>query len=166
MDFARITVRVFFAYIAVLALTRASGKRSVAQGTPLDFVLALIIGDLFDNLFWGEVSASTLVAAAGTLTSVHVALSALVAKSARIRALLKGVPTVVLTSGETIRSGQASERLSEGDIEMLQRSSSVEDSREVKALYIEPSGGAGIILHDWAREAQRRDLPRVKAAVK
>ncbi len=62
-----IGVRVFFTFSVLLILLRLSGKRIVAESTVSDFILALIIGDLVDDLFFGEDPASTFVVAVGTL---------------------------------------------------------------------------------------------------
>ena len=75
MDPLRIVVRVVFAYLFVLALVRASGKRAVKQGDSPSFVLAVIVGDLFDDLFWAEVPASQFVVATGVLVLMHVLAS-------------------------------------------------------------------------------------------
>ena len=77
MDPLRLIVRVLFAYFFALALVRASGKRTVKQGDVQSFVLTVIVGDLFDDLFWGEVSAAQFVAASGTLVAMHAIVSVL-----------------------------------------------------------------------------------------
>lgn len=73
MDPLRIVLRVGVAYVVLLALVRVSGKRLVKQGSPFDFTVALVVGDLVDDLLWAEVSASLFVAAAGMLVFVHTA---------------------------------------------------------------------------------------------
>jgi uncharacterized membrane protein YcaP (DUF421 family) len=75
MDPLRLVVRVIFAYLFALALMRVSGKRAVKQGDAPSFVLALILGDMFDDLFWAEISASQFVVATGTLVLMHVTAS-------------------------------------------------------------------------------------------
>lgn len=75
MDPLRLVARVVFAYLVALALIRASGKRAVKQGDNPSFVLAVIVGDLFDDLFWAEVPAAHFVVATGTLVLMHVVAS-------------------------------------------------------------------------------------------
>jgi uncharacterized membrane protein YcaP (DUF421 family) len=67
MDPLRIAVRAVFAYAFLLVMVRLSGKQAVTHGTTVDFVLALVFGDLVDDLVWAEVAATQFVAAAGTL---------------------------------------------------------------------------------------------------
>jgi len=50
LDPLRIVVRVAFAYVVLLALVRLSGERTVKQGSPFDFTVALILGDLIDDV--------------------------------------------------------------------------------------------------------------------
>jgi uncharacterized membrane protein YcaP (DUF421 family) len=75
MDPLRLVARVVFAYAFAFALMRVSGKRAVKQGDAPSFVLAVILGDMFDDLFWAEVPASQFVVATGTLVLMHVTAS-------------------------------------------------------------------------------------------
>ena len=72
MDPLRIAVRAFFVYLTLLALVRCSGKRTVKQGSPFDFTVALILGDMADDALFAEVALSQFVVAAGTLLVAHV----------------------------------------------------------------------------------------------
>jgi uncharacterized membrane protein YcaP (DUF421 family) len=74
MDPLRIIVRVVFAYLLLQGLVRLSGKRTVKQGSPFDFAIALIIGDLVDDVLWAEVGAAQFSVAAAALVLVHTGL--------------------------------------------------------------------------------------------
>ena len=74
MDPLRIAVRAAFTFVFVLVLIRASGKRTIRQGDVSSFIVALIIGDLFDDLFWAEVSAAEFVVAVGAIVTTHLAV--------------------------------------------------------------------------------------------
>jgi len=71
MDPLRLLARAAFAYVFILVLLRLSGKRTVKQGDMASFVVALIIGDMFDDLIWAEVPASQFVIGVGTLVFLH-----------------------------------------------------------------------------------------------
>jgi uncharacterized membrane protein YcaP (DUF421 family) len=73
MDPLRIAIRAAFAFVFVLVLIRASGKRMISQGNLSSFIVAIVIGDLFDDFFWAEVSAAKFVVAVGTIVTVHIA---------------------------------------------------------------------------------------------
>jgi uncharacterized membrane protein YcaP (DUF421 family) len=67
MDPFRTGLRALVAYLILLFLLRISGKRTVKQGSPFDFVLALIVGDLIDDAIWAEVPIAQFVVASATL---------------------------------------------------------------------------------------------------
>ena len=77
MDPLRIVVRVVLGYLFLLLLVRVSGKRTVRQGGTLDFTVALIVGDLVDDLLWAEVNAASFVVGAGMLFLVHTTIEAM-----------------------------------------------------------------------------------------
>jgi uncharacterized membrane protein YcaP (DUF421 family) len=66
-DPLRIVIRVVFAYSWILLMTRLSGKRTIKHSDAASFVLALVFGDMFDDLLWAEVSAAQFVVGVGTL---------------------------------------------------------------------------------------------------
>ena len=77
MDPLRIAVRVLFAYVFLLVLVRQSSTRTIKHGSPFDFTVALVLGDIIDDFLWAEVSGSELVVAAATLFALHIALDVL-----------------------------------------------------------------------------------------
>ena len=66
-DPLRVALRAVLAYVFLLALLRVSGKRTVHESTPFDFVLALVLGDLVDDALWAEVPFAQFVVAASSI---------------------------------------------------------------------------------------------------
>lgn len=75
MDPFRVIVRILFAYVFALILVRISGHRDLKHIDISSFIVALVIGDMFDDFFWQEVSAAEFVVATGALFLVHIATS-------------------------------------------------------------------------------------------
>ena len=75
MDPMRIVLRVLFAYVFARLMVRLSGHREILQVDIHSFIVALIVGDLFDDFFWSEVPASQFVVAVASLFLVHVGTS-------------------------------------------------------------------------------------------
>jgi uncharacterized membrane protein YcaP (DUF421 family) len=75
MDPFRIGIRAALAYIFLLALLRLAGKATIYQGTPFDFVLALVLGDIVDDALWSEVPMAQFVVAATSLVLMKLAVS-------------------------------------------------------------------------------------------
>jgi uncharacterized membrane protein YcaP (DUF421 family) len=75
MDPLRLAVRAAFAFVFIFVLVRVSGKRTVKRGDAASFVVAIIIGDMFDDLIWAEVAVSQFIIGVGTLLFVHLLVS-------------------------------------------------------------------------------------------
>ena len=83
----------------LLGLIRASGKRTLAQATPFDFVLTLILGDMIDDALWAEVPIARFIAGAGALLATHLVVSWASSRSERLDRAIEGVPTAVMENG-------------------------------------------------------------------
>ena len=83
MDPLRLAARALFAYALLLVLIRLAGKRTVKHGSALDFTIALVVGDLVDDMIWAEVPVSQFVVAAGVLFTVHIIFDVARFRSAR-----------------------------------------------------------------------------------
>jgi uncharacterized membrane protein YcaP (DUF421 family) len=75
MDLPRLVIRVLFAYLVALVFVRIAGHREIKHVDVHSFIVALIMGDLFDDLFWLEVSAAQFLVALGSLFVLHMAAS-------------------------------------------------------------------------------------------
>jgi uncharacterized membrane protein YcaP (DUF421 family) len=160
MELYKILLRVVFAYIFILFLLRLSGKREVAQATGFDFVLALILGDLFDDLIWAEVPASQFVVAAGTLVLLHTVIALGSRMSEAFSRIICSQAEVFMSYGRLIWPAMQREQINEKDAEMLLRQHSGlarERWVEVESARIEQNGKPSVLRHEWAREAQKKD---------
>lgn len=75
MDPLRITVRTAAAFIFLMALLRLSGKRTIYQGSTFDFVFALVLGDLVDNVVFNESPFAQFAVASLTLVGTKLLLT-------------------------------------------------------------------------------------------
>jgi uncharacterized membrane protein YcaP (DUF421 family) len=164
VDLSRIAVRAVSSYLVALVLVRLSGKRVVAQATPFDFAIALVLGDLFDDLIWAEVAASQFVAAAGAIFLPAAAVEVASSRSGRFYDIVNGLPAVVLRSGKTERKALRNEQLSRADLEHLLRLDGIgpEEWETVKLGIVEHDHHLAVILEPWAEPVQRRDAEKLR----
>ena len=164
MELHKIATRVLFAYVVLLALMRFSGKRVVSEAGARDFVVALIIGDLIDDLMWAEISAAEFTAATGgiVLMGLVVALAAYASPAAAT--VLEGRPRLVLRDGMPVRSGMRAERLNEKELAALLRGQGFERERwaEVDRAWLEINGELSVAPRDESRPARRRDAAHMR----
>lgn len=157
-----IPLRVLFGYIFLHLLIRLSGKRTISEAASLDFILALILGDMIDDLIWAEVPASQFVIATGLLVSTHLGVSLLCRWNQACANWIEGTPSLVIQDGAFISSGGRRERMNEKDIAAALRQEGIEDWREVKRAFVEKSGELSIVKQPWTKTARKSDLKKVK----
>jgi uncharacterized membrane protein YcaP (DUF421 family) len=160
----RIALRAVFAYGVLLALLRAAGKRTVAQGTAFDFVLALILGDMVDDLLWAEVPAARFTIAVGTLTLIHTLVSVGASCSRRFDRLVAGDPAPVLARGRPRRAALRRERIHGAELERMLRGEGLprEAWDEVRLATVEASGRPAVLRASWSEPPQKRERPRIR----
>jgi uncharacterized membrane protein YcaP (DUF421 family) len=160
LELWRVAVRALIAYIYALVLVRLTGKRVVSQLTPIHFVVAVVVGDLFDDVMWAEVTSAEFFAAAGTLFLADITAELASARSARIYRLVNGETVVVMTHGGVDRRALRGEQLSENDLAHLLRLSGISRDRldEIKLSALEVDHHLSVLREPWAEPARRRDL--------
>lgn len=156
----RIPIRAVLGFIVLHALVRASGKRTVHEGTAFDFTLALILGDMFDDILWAEVPASQFATAVAVLVLAHTAVSLVAYHSQPAHRVITGEPALVVEDGAFVHAAMQEERLAPWDLDALLRQQGVaaEDRRQVHEARIETSGQMSVLKHRPGREAQKRDV--------
>jgi uncharacterized membrane protein YcaP (DUF421 family) len=166
MRLTAIALRALFAFVFLLLILRISGKRTIGQASPIDLLAALILGDLIDDPLWGEVSAAQFVVAAGVLMLAHVCAAVGATVSPFLEWLVEGRPMEVVQDGALLPAGMRRERVSELEVAALLREDEISDLREVRSGILEASGELSVLQRDWAKEAQKQDLERVREAVR
>jgi uncharacterized membrane protein YcaP (DUF421 family) len=166
MELDRIAIRALLVYVILLGLIRVSGKRTLAQATPFDFVLTLVLGDLIDDALWAEVPLSRFVAAVATLTITHLLVAWASSRSERLDRLIEGAATPVMDDGKPLRAGLRRERMSDGELAYEARHAGIdrEDWPEVRTAHVECSGALSVLRHEWARPVQKKDAEAMRGA--
>jgi uncharacterized membrane protein YcaP (DUF421 family) len=168
MSLLGIAVRALVAYVFLLALLRVSGKRVISEATGMQFVLAIIVGDLVDDAMFATIPFAQLVVAAGTLTLVQLMISIVAMFDLRAWRLLEGEPPILLQNGIPRRGAMRHQRMNRKEIASLLRLAGISAARwaEIKRARIEEEGILGVVFHEWAKPAQRNDAEWVKARMR
>ena len=157
-------VRATATYLFLLVLLRISGKRTIHEGTPFDFVVALVLGDFPDDLIWGEVPVAQGLVAIGTVMTIHLCIVYASYRSIRFDRLVGSGATRVLSGGRLLPRGLRAERMNTGDLDVQLRHHGIDDPRDVKGALVEPTGEVAALRTEDARPARRRDLGEARAA--
>ncbi len=162
MDPARIAVRVLLAYVCLLIMTRISGKRAVGQSTPIDCLVALIIGDLVDDVLWGEVAVATFGAAVASITFCELVASFAASRWRGALHLLEGRPAILVRDGELQGHALRSEQISESELRYLLRLQGVEELKDVRLAVAERGHSLSVLLVPGAEPVPRGEAEHLR----
>lgn len=153
--------RAALVYAFTLFVIRILGKREVGSVTAFDFLVALMLGEVVDEIVFGDVSVTKGFLAIGSIGLLHYINSWASFRSKIVDRVTGAEPTVVVENGQLKRGAMAHERLSEEELESELRMYGIDDLKEVKRATLEPNGQISVIKQDWAKELQKRDINSV-----
>jgi uncharacterized membrane protein YcaP (DUF421 family) len=143
-------------YVLVLVVIRLMGKRAVGNFSAFDLLVALMIGEIVDEMIYGDVSFLQGAIPIIIIALLHEANAWL--SYFGLGWLLEGKPSVVVKDGKLQRAGMRQERMNEDDVKSLLRLQGIDDMREVKLAALEPDGLLSVIRQPWAEPLQKADL--------
>ena len=145
-------------FVAMLVVIRLLGKRTVGNFTAFDLLVALMLGEVVDEIIYGDVTLLQGGVAIATVAAAKYATSVLSYWGHGFEKVLEGSPSVVVKDGEFQPEAMRSELMSEKEVAAALRLQGIDDFREVKLATLEVDGIVSVIRHDWAETAQKGDL--------
>lgn len=133
------------AYVALLLLLRASGKRTLAKLNAFDFVVTVALGStLATVLLSKDVALAEGVTALALLVSLQFGVAWLSSRSRGFEALVKAQPTLLYRNG-FLDGPMRSSRVSESELRQAARSEGHADLSDVAAIVLETDGTISIL---------------------
>jgi uncharacterized membrane protein YcaP (DUF421 family) len=151
-------LRAVAVYSMALLVIRIMGKRTVGNFTAFDLLVALMLGEVVDEIIYGDVPFVQGTVAILTIASAHYANSWLSYWGHGFDKVLEGTPTVVVRDGQLERKGMRVERMNENDVRAELRLDGVDDIEEVRLATVETDGQVSVLRQDWAKTLQKGDL--------
>jgi uncharacterized membrane protein YcaP (DUF421 family) len=152
------SARAVAVYALMLVVIRFLGKRTVGNFSAFDLLIALMLGELVDEIIYGDVRFLQGTVAIVTLSALAATDSWASYASRGMQKVLEGTPTVVVRDGVFDRDGLRTERMNERDVMAMLRLSGIQDLREVHLAVVETDGEVSVLKHDWAEPANRADV--------
>ncbi|HEX5036967.1 MAG TPA: YetF domain-containing protein [bacterium] len=139
-------VRSVVVYLFLLLAFRLSGKRQVAQLTPFDLIVLLIISNVVQNALIGSDNslAGGLIGAA-TIIVLNFLIVQLTFRSRKARRLLEAKPTLLIHHGRILQDNLSHELMTLEDLLVALRVNGIDDPRHVKAAVLEENGHVSVI---------------------
>lgn len=153
-------------YVLMLAVIRALGKRTVGNFSAFDLLVALMLGEVVDEIIYGDVrflQGTVAIVAIGALSYGDSWLSYF---NHGIDKVLEGKPAVVVRDGAFARAGMRAERMNEPEVIAHLRTAGVRDMREVKLAVVERDGAVSVIKESWAEPAQKADVDKEESRLR
>ena len=141
----RASVIFWFLWLVV----RGTGKRSLAELTPLDLLLVVVIGDFVQQGVTGEDMSMTGAMIAASVFLVWTLLAdALSRRSPRSSAFLNGEPVIVVRNGVPLLDRMERERVTGFDLKEAARMEGIDDLSKVAFAVLETDGRFSFITKE------------------
>ncbi|WKA54295.1 DUF421 domain-containing protein [Planococcus shixiaomingii] len=145
MTYFNIGAKLFFGLIALLIVTRLLGKKEISQLTPFDFIYSIVLGGLLEeSIYEDKVTVFQLWFGIGLWGLLLFIIEKLSRKYDKIRVLLKGDSSILIHNGKLNLSEMKKNHLEMEQLRTMLRQQGVFSLREVKDLYLEPSGAISL----------------------
>jgi uncharacterized membrane protein YcaP (DUF421 family) len=145
-------------YVLMLIVIRALGKRTVGNFSAFDLLVALMLGEVVDEIIFGDVRFLQGTVAIVAIAGLAYADSWLAYFDHGMEAVLEGKPTIIVRDGHFEHAGMRAERMNEKDVMSHLREAGILDMREVHLAIVEPNGTVSILKHPWAEPARKADV--------
>ncbi|HEV8342710.1 MAG TPA: YetF domain-containing protein [Candidatus Binatia bacterium] len=140
-------LRAVLTYVFLLLMVRVAGKRSLADTTPFDLVLLLIISEAAQQGMVGnDYSLTNSFIIVATLVLLDVSISFVKQKWAFVDRWVDGVAVVLVRDGKPLKDRMDKERIDEQDVmEAARELQGIERMEQIKYAVLERNGHISII---------------------
>lgn len=145
-------------YVVMLVVIRLLGKRTVGNFTAFDLLVALMLGEVVDEIIYGDVSLAQGMVAVLVVAAAKYITAWLTYWDHGLNALLEGKPTEIIRRGELVRDSLRAETMNEKEALAALRLQGIADMREVKSAVIEVDGQVSVLKEEWAEPLQKGDI--------
>ena len=151
-------LRALGVYVLMLFVIRVLGKRTVGNFAAFDLLVALMLGEVVDEIIYGDVSIAQGAVAIGVVAAAQYGNAWLSYFDHGFDRILEGTPTPIVRNGEMVKKGMRAERMNPKAVMHELRLQGVDDIKEVKLAMVETDGVVSVIKEDWAEVVQKADL--------
>lgn len=143
-------VRIFLlacmAYVAVVAILRVSGKRTLAKLNAFDLIVTVALGStLASSILSSNTPLLETLTAFATLVALQWVVAWASVRSSPVAALVRSEPKLLMRGNEILHGALKSERVTEAELMTVIRQSSARSPEQVEAVIFETDGTFSVI---------------------
>ncbi len=145
----RVAVVGTLAYVALVVLLRASGKRTLAKLNAFDLVVTVALGSTLATVLLSKtVALAEGVLAFAVLAGLQFGVAWLSVRSRRFSDLVKSEPTLLLHRGQFLEHAMRDQRVTRAEVLAALRSAGAARAGEVAAVVLETDGTLSVVRGD------------------
>ena len=134
------------AYVALVALLRVSGNRTLSKMNAFDFVVTVALGStLATVLLSRDVALAEGVVALALLIGLQFAITWLSVRSDRVRRMVKAEPVLVAHRGAVLADASRRARVTRAEVDAAVRAAGLASLADVEAVVLETEGSLSVI---------------------
>jgi uncharacterized membrane protein YcaP (DUF421 family) len=153
------TYKTLILFSVSLLLVRVMGKRTIAQLSPFDLIVIIIMGSAIAiPLEDDKIKLSYGIAPVIILSILNYILAILITKSRKIEDFFQGKSTVLVKNGEVMMKNLKKERITIADLLVLLREKDVTNINDIEEATIEPNGKLSILKKRQMQSVTPKDL--------
>lgn len=144
---ARVLIATPFAYVALVFLLRATGKRTLSKLNAFDLVITVALGSTLASVITSKsIALAEGVLALALLVALQFVVTALSVRVRWIDNLVKSEPTLLCRSGKPLEGAMRRQRVTHAELLTAVRESGAERLDEAEAVFLETDGTLTAIL--------------------
>ena len=141
-----LVLRTIFVFALILIVTRAVGRRELSSMEPFDLILLVVIGDMVQQgVTQADYSLTGTTIVVATLGSLVVATAYLSFRFKRLRPLLEGTPTLLVSDGRLLERNLRRERMTVEELRAEARLQSIGSLDDIRYAVLETNGRISFI---------------------
>lgn len=139
------SIRAIIIFCVGLAMLRLFGRRAFGQQTPLDILMAIVVGSNLSRAMTANAAFFPTIAATLALLIVYWVLAHCAARWPGLARIVKGRAVPLVSHGRFDRRAMLRAAVGEADMEEAARTSSVKDAEGIEQAMLERSGKISIV---------------------
>jgi uncharacterized membrane protein YcaP (DUF421 family) len=141
-----LVLRSIFVFCLILVITRAVGRRELSSMEPFDLILLVVIGDLVQQgVTQSDYSLTGATTVIVTMAGLVVATAYLSFRFKRLRPLLEGEPTLLISDGRVLEQAVRRERVTVEELRAEARQQSIGSLDDIRYAVLETNGKISFI---------------------
>ena len=142
----RVLVVGVLAYVALIAMLRVSGNRTLSKMNAFDFLVTIALGSTLSTiLLSSEVALAEGVLALGLLIGLQFLVTWVSVRSATVSHLVKSEPRLLLHRGQMLPVQMRAARVVEAEVRAAVREQGVGALEDVEAVVLETDGSFSVV---------------------